>query len=274
MNIFNRSLSTYDNESIISRFNQNDPEVLADQYFSICFERAYEISQLTQGAFDMTVAPLVNVWGFGFTQKDSVYPELIDSLLQFTGYEKVSLSEGKLIKDDPRIMLDASAIAKGLGVDVVSDFLESKGVVNYLVEIGGELRCKGVNKKGVDWTVGIDKPIENLMERELQVVLNLTNSAMATSGNYRQFYVEDGVKYSHTIDPRSGYPVRHSLLSATVIASDCMTADAYATAFMVLGLEKTKQLVEEDPNLEAYLIYSDENDEIATWVSVGMQGKL
>lgn len=274
LNKFNSSMSTYDKSSIISRFNNNDPEVIADPYFTSCFNRAVEISIATNGAFDMTVAPLVNVWGFGFTKKDSIYPELIDSLLILTGYEKVTLKEGRLVKDNPGIMLDASALAKGQGVDIVSEYFEELGIGNYLVEIGGELRCKGLSPSDTLWRVGVDKPIENLMERELQAILTLTNTAMATSGNYRQYYEEDGVKYSHTIDPKSGYPVRHNLLSATVFAADCMTADAYATAFMVMGLSKAKEIVLADNNLEAYLIFSDENGEMATWASPGMEDKI
>jgi len=274
MSEFNSSLSTYDPVSVISRFNQNDPKVVADHYFTECFEKALEISEVTEGAFDLTVAPLVNVWGFGFAKVDSVFPGLIDSLLEFTGYEKVVLKDGKLIKDKPGIMLDASAIAKGFGVDVVSAYLESHGIVNYLVEIGGELRCKGFNPKDSLWRVGVDKPLENMLEREFQAILTLTNISMATSGNYRQFYEKDGVRYSHTIDPYTGYPVRHSLLSATVLAEDCMTADAYATAFMVMGLNKARQLVEADSSLEALFIYSNENGDLVTWASEGMLDKL
>lgn len=274
MKEFNSSLSTYDSSSVISRFNRNDSKVVADHYFTKCFERARKISVSTKGAFDMTVAPLVNLWGFGFSREDSVYLGLIDSLLNYVGYEKVVLKDRKLIKENPEIMLDASAIAKGMGVDVVSEFLESLGIDNYLVEIGGELRCRGLNPKDSLWRIGIDKPQENMLERELQEILSLTNISMATSGNYRQFYERDGVKYSHTIDPYTGYPVRHSLLSATVLAEDCMTADAYATAFMVMGLEKTRQFIEADSTLEALLIYSDEDGNLVTWTSEGMAGKL
>lgn len=270
MNEFSSSMSTYDTNSIISRFNRNDPDVTADNYFTTCFNRAVEISKASDGAFDMTVAPLVNMWGFGFTKKDSVYPELIEELLSITGYEKVKLKHGRLIKENPGIMLDASALAKGQGVDVVSEYFESLGIENYLVEIGGELRCKGLSPSDTLWRVGVDKPVENMMQREFQAILTLTNISMATSGNYRQYYEKDGIKYSHTIDPKSGYPVSHSLLSATVLAPDCMTADAYATAFMVMGYKKAKKMVQDDKNLEAYLIFSNDNGEMLTWVSEGM----
>ncbi|MBT4398634.1 MAG: FAD:protein FMN transferase [Bacteroidetes bacterium] len=274
MEEFNKSLSNYDPESVISRFNQNDTKVRADGYFTACFRRAMEISMETDGAFDMTVAPLVNAYGFGFTDRDSIYPGLIDSLLEFVGFNKVRLEKKRLIKDDQRITLDASAIAKGFGVDVVSNFLESKGVKNYLVEIGGELRCTGDSPRGTAWRVGVDKPIENLIEREIEAVVSLSNQSMATSGNYRQFYEQGNVKYSHTIDPSDGSPVRHSLLSATVLAPDCMTADAYATAFMVMGLDEARLLVNKHHELEAYLIYSGDQGELLSWSSSGMKSKL
>lgn len=267
MQEFNASLSTYDPNSTISIINQSERTADVDDYFVRCFKKGQEISMLTDGAFDLTVAPLVNIWGFGFTKKDSVSPERIDSLLALTGYKKVRLESDKFVKEVSGIMLDASAIAKGFGVDVVAEFLESKGVENFLVEIGGELRCRGLSSRGIHWRVGVDKPIENLLQREIQAVLSLSDISMATSGNYRQFYVEKGIKYSHTIDPHSGYPVRHSLLSATVLTKDCMSADAYATAFMVMGLEKAKLAVNSNPDLEAFFIYSDDTDSTRTWAS-------
>ncbi len=256
---FDLSLSTYKPQSVISKVNNNDSTVVLDDYFLKVMKRADEISKVTNGAFDMTVAPLANAWGFGF--KNKLDPELIpvDSLLEVVGYTKVRLEAGKVIKNDKRIMFDASAIAKGYGVDVVADFLESKAITNYMIEIGGEIRAKGTNNKGRIWRVGIDKPIDDpsTMSREIQDVIQLENSALATSGNYRQFYIKDGKKYAHTIDPRLGYPVQHSLLSATVVAPDCMSADAYATSFMVLGLKESIAIVENDSLLEAYFIYTD-----------------
>ena len=269
MNEFDYSLSTYKPESVISRVNTNDTSLVLDHYFLTTFKRAEEISKITDGAFDMTVAPLVNAWGFGF--KNKLDPDLIpvDSLLQIVGYTKVRLENGKISKDDPRIMFDASAIAKGYGVDVVADFLEEHGVTNYMVEIGGEIRAKGQSDKGRIWRVGIDKPIDDpsTLSREIQDVLELKDGAMATSGNYRQFYIKDGKKYAHTIDPRIGYPVQHSLLSASVIAPDCMSADAYATSFMVLGLERSIEIVKADPDLEAYFIYADSLGNYQTYIS-------
>jgi thiamine biosynthesis lipoprotein len=272
---FNKSLSTYENNSVISKVNRNEPVEL-DDYFIKCFKKAKEVSEKTDGAFDITVAPLVNAWGFGFSKKDSVSQQLVDSLLQYVGMDKVHLVDGRIEKKYPEIMLDASAIAKGYGVDVVADYLESKGVENYLVEIGGELRVKGKNAKGTAWRVGIDKPIDDpkVLHRELQEIIKLTSGALATSGNYRNFYIKDGKKYAHTIDPQTGYPVQHELLSASVYAPDCMTADAYATAFMVLGLDKAKEIVRKEPDLEAYFIYrSDDSDSLKIFYTEGF-GKM
>ncbi|GAP68783.1 thiamine biosynthesis lipoprotein ApbE [Bacteroidales bacterium 6E] len=237
---FDLSFSTFNPESVISKINNNQP-VEADIWFTRCFEKAQEISDITQGAFDITVAPLVNAWGFGFREKEKVTAELIDSLLQLTGYKKVRLENGQVIKENPGTMLDMSAIAKGYTSDLIADFLKSKGCENYMVEIGGEVVAKGRNAKGLDWKIGISKPDETglLTSEELQAIVKLPDHALATSGNYRNFYVEDGKKYAHTINPATGYPVQHSLLSATVLANDCMTADAFATAFMVMGLEKS-----------------------------------
>ena len=267
MHNFDKSLSTYDPNSIISKINKNDTSVILDYHFETVFKKAIEVSKKTEGAFDITVAPLVNAWGFGFEKMQNVDSTLIDSLLQYVGYHKIKLVNNKIIKQNPNIMLDANAIAKGYSVDVVSDFLEKKGIKNYLVEIGGEVKAKGVNKEKKIWRVGIDKPIDDttLSSRVLEDIVYLKNKAIATSGNYRRFYIKNGIKYSHTINPKTGFPVNHSLLSASVFADDCMTADAYATAFMVLGFEKSIKIVENDPNLEAYFIYSNKKGELKTY---------
>jgi FAD:protein FMN transferase len=251
------SMSVYRQNSIISGINNNDDNFKPDHYFIDVVSKAIEISNKTNGAFDITVGPLVNAWGFGFSGKMNISRELIDSLKGFVGIEKIHLNGADFIKSDPRIRIDVNAIAKGYTVDVVSEFLENKGVENYMVEIGGELRVKGINPKGTLWRIGVDKPIDDpdASERELQAVLAVQNIAMATSGNYRKFYIENGMKYSHTIDPQTGFPVTHNLLGATVFANNCMEADAYATAFMVMGLEKTKEFVRDNSGIEVYLIY-------------------
>lgn len=273
LNEVDMSLSTYKSNSVISRINTNDTAVIPDDYFIRVYQKAVEVTVKTTGAFDMTVAPLVNAWGFGFSKRATVTPELIDSLLNFVGMDKINLHEGRIIKSDARIMLDASAIAKGYGVDVVADFLEAQGVEHYMVEIGGEIRVKGKNSKGQWWRVAIDKPVDNPSRdnSECESVLSLSNVALATSGNYRNFYHENGKKYAHTISPYTGYPVQSDVLSASVIAPDCMTADAYATAFMVLGLEKSMEIVEATKELDAYFIYSGAEGEMLVRYSKGFE---
>lgn len=251
------SMSTYNQRSVISRINKNEENVSPDEYFTRVFNTAMDISLQTEGAFDITVAPLVNAWGFGFAETENVTPQLIDSILRFTGYEKVRLSGNRVIKEDPRLMLDMNAIAKGYTVDVVAEFLDGEGVNDYMVEVGGEIRLKGMNRNNQLWRIGVDKPVDDpsAVSRELQEVLNITGRSLATSGNYRRFYIKDGQKFAHTINPDTGYPVQHNLLSATVIAPECMLADAWATAFMVMGLEKSMVMANNNPELEAYFIY-------------------
>jgi len=270
---FDASLSMFNDSSIISRINRNE-DITADSLFTKVFRQAMRISEATNGSLDITVAPLVNAWGFGFTENISPTSDKIDSLLQIVGWQKVQLTnEGKVIKEDPRIMLDCSAIAKGYAVDVIAALLKSKGVQNYMVDIGGEVNVAGVNPSGGMWRIGINKPEDDPLSRNqsLQSILEVSGVGIATSGNYRNFYYKDGMKYAHTIDPKTGYPVQHSILSSTVIAKDCMTADAYSTAFMVMGLEKAKALVESHPEIEAYFIFSDEKGEFQTYMTDGMK---
>lgn len=270
---FDASLSMFNDSSIISRINRNE-DITADSLFTKVFRQAMRISEATNGSLDITVAPLVNAWGFGFTENISPTSDKIDSLLQIVGWQKVQLTnEGKVIKEDPRIMLDCSAIAKGYAVDVIAALLKSKGVQNYMVDIGGEVNVAGVNPSGGMWRIGINKPEDDPLSRNqsLQSILEVSGVGIATSGNYRNFYYKEGMKYAHTIDPKTGYPVQHSILSSTVIAKDCMTADAYSTAFMVMGLEKAKALVESHPEIEAYFIFSDEKGEFQTYMTDGMK---
>jgi len=255
------SLSTYNPASIISKLNRNDSTVIVDDYFSDVFNKSMEVSEKTKGLFDVTVAPIINAYGFGFTKKEKVNNILIDSLLKYIGYKKVRLIDGKIVKEMPQVMLDFNAIAQGYTVDVLGSFLDSKGISNYLVEVGGELRAKGKRLDESSWTVGIEQPNEDISsDVTLNSVIKIKDKSLATSGNYKKFYVEDGKKYAHIIDPFTGYPAKNNLLSATVIAENCMTADAYATSFMVMGLDKSKQFLSENKNLnlEVYFIY-DEN---------------
>ena len=269
------SLSPFNKESVITAIN-NNKDVRPDEMFKDVFSLAMDISKDTDGAFDITVAPLVNAWGFGFKNGSQPSRHQVDSLLRLVGYEKVSMVDGKVKKKDPRIMLDCSAIAKGYGTDRVARLLQSRGVENYMVEIGGEVVTSGVNPERLPWKIGVTKPTDDSLNtgHELQTILNLTDKAMATSGNYRNFYYKGGKKFAHTIDPKTGYPVQHSILSATVIANSCAVADAYATSFMVMGLDKAKKVLERHPELMAYFIYSDEKGDMAVWFSPSLRDKI
>jgi thiamine biosynthesis lipoprotein len=265
------SLSVFNFESTITQVNRNK-QFDADIMLAHVFQLAQSISEETNGAFDITVAPLVNAWGFGFEESKSPTPAAIDSLKEMVGYKKVKIIDNTIIKQDPRIMLDCSAIAKGYGCDVVANLLERHGIKNFMVEIGGEIVTLGNSPKRQPWKIGVSKPTEDSLSTsgELQRVLNVTDKAMATSGNYRNFYYKDGKRFAHTINPETGYPVEHSLLSATVLADNCATADAYATAFMVMGLEKAKRLLEKHPELLVYFIY-DEDGELKEDLSEGLE---
>jgi thiamine biosynthesis lipoprotein len=248
--------------SVISHINRND-SVLTDSLFEAMYHEAHAISLLSDGAFDITVAPLVNAWGFGKSvaladeEKRLLGNKAqIDSIKQFVGYQHIRLTGHRLEKDDHRITLDASAIAKGYACDVVADLLREKGCKNLLVDIGGEVVLQGVNQQGNPWRVGISRPTKDAtgVEKELQEVIESTSMCMATSGNYLQYYFVDGQRRSHTIDPRMGYPVSHALLSATVTAGSCMRADALATACMVLGDQAALAMIEQTADAACYLI--------------------
>lgn len=270
---FDGSLSPFNDTATITRINRNE-DIVADTFFTNVFHRSMEISRETNGAFDITVAPLANAWGFGF--KKGAFPDsvMIDSLLGITGYAKVALTEeGKVKKQDPRIMLSCSAVAKGYAVDVIAQFLQKKGIHNFMVDIGGEVVVRGENPKKSLWRIGINKPVDDSLavNQELQTVLEVTNVGIATSGNYRNYYYKDGKKYAHTIDPRTGYPIQHNILSATVIAKDCMSADAYATAFMVMGLKEAERFADAHPDIDACFIYTNEKGEFQTFFTKGME---
>ena len=261
---FDASLSMFNPTSVISKINRND-SVVVDSLFSTMYQEAYAISELSNGAFDITVAPLVNAWGFGKSHKHQTKNEdiNIDSIKNFVGYTKIKLQDNHLLKSDSRITLDASAIAKGYACDVIANLLREHGCQNLLVDIGGEVVLQGVNKTGNAWRVGISRPTIDAqgMEKELQEIIESNNLCMATSGNYLQYYFVDGQRRSHTIDPRLGLPVEHSLLSATVTACNCMRADALATACMVLGEKEALRMIESTTDAACYLIIAD-NDSI------------
>ena len=270
---FDKSLSIYDSTSIISRVNKNDPTVEVDDWFINVFNKSAEVNTTSGGAFDITIGPVVNAWGFGSSpvlKHDTAY---IDSLLQFVGMEKVRLENRKVIKKYPGVKLDVNALAQGYSTDLVCDFFKSRGIRNYIVEIGGEVRGKGTNARDNYWHVGIDKPSEDNSAPgdKLQAIIELNNKSLSTSGNYRAFWVENGVKYSHTIDPKTGFPSRNTLLSASVICDDCITADAYATTFMVLGVDKSKALLAKLPGVDVYFIYTNAQGNYEVFFTDGLK---
>lgn len=268
---FDQSVSTYVHTSIISKINSNQKNVKVDKYFIACFNKAKEVWKNTNGAFDPTVYPLVNAWGFGPGKKQKIEKRIIDSILQFVGFQFIELKGNKVVKKDPRVALDFNAFAQGYSVDVVSEFLNKKGIKAYMVEIGGEVYAKGKKPNGNNWTIGIEKPIDNKeYANPVKAIVKLENLAIATSGNYRRFVIEDGIKYAHHLDPKTGYPTKNNLLSASIFAKDCMSSDANATGVLVLGLEKAKEFLNTHKELQAYLIYSDEQGNYQVYETPGL----
>ncbi len=249
--------SMFNDTSTVARLNRGE-KLQPSEMFQEVWNLAQTVHRETDGAFDVTVAPLVNAWGFGFKHEQMPTPHQVDSLLKI------------------RNEYDFSAIAKGFGSDVVARFLRSRDITNFMVEIGGEVVTQGVSDKRLPWKIGVTKPTDDTLSvsGELQTVLNVTDMAMATSGNYRNFYYKGGKKYAHTIDPHTGYPVQHSLLSATVLSKSCAVADAYATSFMVMGVEKAQAVLEKHPELHAYFIYAKPDGSNAVWFSPSLKNKI
>ncbi len=252
--VIDSSMSLWDSTSLISKVNANKAYNALDYHFLKVFEASQKTSLSTDGYFDITVGPLVKAWGFS-VKKNLPAPSdsHLDSLKNLIGFNKVSIQDRKLIKVNPNIQIDFNAIAQGYTVDVMAEFLESYNCHNYLIEIGGEVRGKGKNKEGNIWRVGIEKPQD---ERDIEVVVNLENKSLATSGSYRKFIEKNGQKFSHAINPKTGTPVTHNMLSVSIIASDCMTADAYATAFLVMGLDKSKAFAKKQ-KIDFFAIYEE-----------------
>lgn len=263
--IINTSLSTYREDSDISKINRNE-DTKVDDHFKTVFNMAKEIFEKTEGAFDPTIGAVVNAWNFGPKGKVVGLDELkIDSLMASVGFEKVQLVDDKVVKTNAMTFLDFNAIAKGYGVDVVSNFLESQNIDNYIVEIGGEIRCKGMNiETNHPWRVGIEKPNFDGTQ-SLMKAIDMRDEAMATSGTYRKYSVdEEGNRYSHIIDTETGYPSKTNLLSISVIADNCMVADGYATAFETMGIERVKQFLTAHPELKVFLIFENDRKELET----------
>lgn len=259
LNAVDNSLSGYNKSSLLSRLNAGE-DLPLDGIFIECFEKSVQVWKESEGAFDPSAAPLFDLWGFGFEEQAEVSDAAVDSILQFVGMDLLRLEEREdgihLVKEDPRVKLNFNAIAQGLSCDLIARRLQSLGSGNYLVEVGREIVCKGVSARGDAWRIGIDKPIDGNMDegKNLQEIVEVADRGIVTSGNYRKFYVVDGEKFAHTIDPRTGRPVRHSLLSATILAEDAATADAYATWMMVIGPEKAREVLHSREDLDAYLI--------------------
>ena len=272
LNRFDSTASTYKPNSIISRLNNNDSSARADEMFTVIFRKAMEVSEKTEGAFDITVGPLVYTWGFGLSNRLKMDQQKVDSILKFVGYHKVMLDNGKLVKTDSRSRIDFNAIAQGYAVDVVAAFFDSKGIQSYLIDIGGEVLGRRTKPGGEEWSVAIEMPTKNADDqRSIQAVIILQDLAISTSGSYRKFYEENGTRFSHEIDPATGYPVKHSTLSVSVLAKDCMTADAYATALMVMGVDKGKDYLKKHPKLDAYFIYTQTDGSIKTYYTKGFE---
>jgi thiamine biosynthesis lipoprotein len=272
---FDRSLSLWVPESILSRVNRRDSLAEPDEWFREIFRRSFDIAESTGGAFDFTVGPLVNAWGFGFKGKLTMDSNRVDSLRALVNYRNVSLGPGQQVTMPDGYRLDFNAIAQGYAVDVLGRFLQSQGIGRYLVDIGGEVLGRGVKPDGAPWIVGIENPAaDSLSERTLNSRVKLADKALATSGSYRKYREENGMRYSHTIDPTTGYPVTHNLLSVSVLAADCATADGYATAFMVMGMEKSLKFLESHTGLEAFFIYSGEGGVYLTKATEGFRGIL
>lgn len=267
------ALSMFNKQSVLSKFNRNEKYDVSNARFNDVVRLSLQLSRETDGAFDITVAPLVNEWGFGFKHRERINASKIDSLRAFVGYDKLFYEGDRLNKRDSRVTIDCGAVAKGYGVDCVARLLSSKGCTNYMVEIGGEVVVKGKNAKGKKWAIGINKPVDDSTKNvsEVQNILHVSDCGIATSGNYRNFYYVDGRKVSHTIDPKTGQPVQHSLLSATVLTPSCAKSDALATSFMVMGLDRAKAFLAKHKDVQAYFIFADGQGKYNVWMTEGMQ---
>lgn len=288
---FDLALSSYISNSTLSKLNNYSAGVFKYKdslnFFNRCIEQSRIVYDLSLGDFDPTVYPLVDGWGFMNDIEQVPDSTVIDSLRGLIGFAdgyhfkfnaKGNDSLYSIIKNTPNAKLDFNALAQGLSVDVICELLERKGAKNYFVEIGGEVRVKGLNSKGVLWTIGIDQPVEksNALNRVLQEIVQLDNRSIATSGSYRKFYEKNGIKYSHTLNPRTGYPVKHSLLSATVVANNCAMADGLATAFMVMGTEKAVKFIKENKGLDIdiFLIFQNSKGRQETYMSKGFKSLI
>ena len=265
------SVNLWVDSSVISKVNRNE-EVVLDDIFIDNFNIAQEAAKLSDGYFDPTISPIVAAWGFSYKHGDSITPQLIDSLKQLVDYRKVRIEDGKVIKENPAIQLDFNAIAQGYTSDMIASFLESRGIKDFLVDTGGEIMARGGKPNGQPWIVGIEKPADNWdSEQVVQTRIALCDKGLVTSGSTRKYVERNGKRYSHCIDPKTGYPVEHQLLSATVLAENSVWADALASICMVMGMEKSLPLIESMDGVEAYYIFANEKNELETYATEGFK---
>jgi len=263
------SVNLWVDSSVISKVNRNE-EVTLDKIFIDNFNIAQKAAQLSDGYFDPTISPIVAAWGFSYKNGDSITPQLIDSLKQLVDYRNIRIEDGKVVKENPAMQLDFNAIAQGYTSDLIAQFLESRGIKNYLVDTGGEIMTKGEKPDGSPWIVGIEKPAENWdSERILQSRIALRDKGLVTSGSTRKYVERDGKRYSHCINPKTGYPVEHQVLSVTVLAESSVWADALASICMVMGMEQSLPLIESMDGVEAYYIFVNEHNALATFATAG-----
>lgn len=254
------TLSLWDENSVISRVNRNDSTVVLNQIFVDNFNYAMRAAELSEGYFDPTVGALVSAWGFHFKEGMAMTPEIVDSIRLLVGYRKVRIEDGKVVKENPNITLDFNAVAQGYTTDMIGRFLASQGVDNFLVDVGGEIMARGCKPKGELWKVGIEKPAEDKNdERIVQEIVELRDKSIVTSGNYRKYIERDGKRYSHSIDPNTGYPAANNMLSATIICDDTAWADCLASICMLVGMEKAKEILATQKGVKAFFIYEEDN---------------
>ncbi|WMN05981.1 FAD:protein FMN transferase [Marivirga arenosa] len=272
---FDLSLSTYVSNSEIAEFNENDSLTYKSEFFYPVLKKSEEIYKASEGAFDPTVYPLIEAWGFGPKTVDFPDSSKIEDIKQYVGFDLIEFDEKQVIKTKDKVSLDFNAIAQGYSIDVVYDYLTSKGIENMMIELGGELRVAGKNEKGDLWAIGIDDPKQEQNQSSKRVaIIKLENEAISTSGNYRKFFVHEGKKYGHSINPKTGYPIQRDIISATVVAPSCMEADAWSTAFMVTGLEKAKTILKKQKHLKAFFIYEDENGDLKQFSTENLSQNL
>ena len=265
------SVSLWDENSIIRKVNRNE-DVVVDKVFRDNFEWAKKASEFSDGAFDATIGPLVAAWGFHYKKEMEMTPAMVDSIRQLVDFKKIEIIDNKIVKAKPNMTLDFNAVAQGYTADLIGTFLEEKGVTNYLVDVGGEIMARGGKPNGENWIIGIEKPSENYdSERNVQLKITLKDKGIVTSGNYRKYIEKDGVRYSHSIDPKTGYPVPQNLLSATVIADNAAWADCLASICMIVGKDKALQMLEDSADIEGYLIFVDEDGTIKTTSTSGFK---